>query len=105
MVDGRNQQPITSNQQPITSNQQPFPRGMVDAIFEDLRRRQAKLGNRLVRRERKKGAERAQASQRQVIGCWFLLGYWFFVVGFWFGPTTTNQPPTNHQPSTRNHQP
>jgi len=29
----------------------------VRAIFEDLRKRQAKLGNRLVRRERKRGAE------------------------------------------------
>ncbi len=36
----------------------------VGAIFEDLRMRQAKLGKRLVHRERQKIAERAVASDR-----------------------------------------
>ena len=34
------------------------------AIFEDLRRRQAKLGTRLVRRQRKEAAKRAAAPDR-----------------------------------------
>jgi hypothetical protein len=36
----------------------------VGAIFEDLRKRQAKLGNRLVRRERRTGTEQKPASKR-----------------------------------------
>ena len=36
----------------------------VHAIFEDLRKRQAKLGDRLVRREVKRGAKRAAAPER-----------------------------------------
>lgn len=36
----------------------------VDAIFEDLRQRQAQLGTRLVRRQRKRGTGRAAAPER-----------------------------------------
>jgi hypothetical protein len=36
----------------------------IDAIFEDLRKRQAKLGPRLVRRERKRETERRPAPER-----------------------------------------
>jgi hypothetical protein len=36
----------------------------VGAIFEDLRKRQAKLGTRLVHRQRKGGAERRAAPER-----------------------------------------
>jgi hypothetical protein len=36
----------------------------VGAIFKDLRKLQAKLGNRLVRRKRKRGAERPSAPER-----------------------------------------
>jgi hypothetical protein len=36
----------------------------VDAIFEDLRKRQVEWGNRLVNREKKKGAERAPTPEQ-----------------------------------------
>jgi hypothetical protein len=36
----------------------------VGAIFKDLRKQQAKLGNRLVRRERKRAAERTPTPER-----------------------------------------
>jgi len=35
----------------------------VGAIFEDLRKRQAKLGTRLVHRQRKRGAKRTTAPE------------------------------------------
>ena len=36
----------------------------VDVIFEDLRKRQAKLGTRLACRQRKRGTKRAAAPER-----------------------------------------
>jgi hypothetical protein len=36
----------------------------VGAIFEDLRKRQTKLGTRLVRRQRRRGAEGTAAPER-----------------------------------------
>jgi hypothetical protein len=36
----------------------------VGAIFEDLRKRQAKLGAKLVHRQRKRGTERTAAPER-----------------------------------------